>query len=118
MAEASSRSLFTGEQVLSLLDSGDEEDFGHGLDEVFFPGSDDELGFEEEEIYDEKYVKSVLCTIHTSHICYAIVMLVVEKTTKTLAPSQLQGMAVNTLQMSLHNILYSMVPFFLVQTKF
>ena len=50
MAEASSRSLYTGDQVLRLLDSDSEDEFGDGLDEVFFPGSDDELGFEKEEI--------------------------------------------------------------------
>ena len=35
--------------MLSLLDS-DDEDFDDGMDEVFFPGSDEEFGFEEEEI--------------------------------------------------------------------
>ena len=52
MAEGPSRTLFTGEQVLDLIDS-DIEDFDDGMDEVFFPGSDDELGFAEEEIEDE-----------------------------------------------------------------
>ena len=50
MAEAPSRTMFTGEEVLDLLDSDVEEDFDDGMDEVFFPGSDDELGFAEEEI--------------------------------------------------------------------
>ena len=57
MAEASSRGLFTGEQVLHLLDAADsdEEAFDNN---VFFPGSDDELGFIEEEVEDElKFVK-------------------------------------------------------------
>ena len=44
MAEAPSKALFTGEEVLDLLDSDVEEDFDDGMDEVFFPGSDDELG--------------------------------------------------------------------------
>ena len=50
MAEAPSRTLFTGEQVLDLIDSDGGEDFDDAMDEVFFPGSDDELGFVEEEI--------------------------------------------------------------------
>ena len=54
MAEAPSRALFTGEQVLGLLDSDNEEDFDDGMDDVFFPGSDDELGFLEEEVEDEE----------------------------------------------------------------
>ena len=57
MAEAPSRALFTGEQVLGLLDSDNsdnEEDFDDGMDDDFFPGSDDELGFLEEEVEDEK----------------------------------------------------------------
>ena len=48
MAETPSK-VFTGEQVLDLLDSGVEDDFDDGMDEVFL-GSDDELGFAEEEI--------------------------------------------------------------------
>ena len=56
MAEGPSRTLFTGEQVLGLLDS-DDEDFHDGMDEVFFPGSDE---FEEEEIQDgERLVKNI-----------------------------------------------------------
>ena len=47
MAEVPSKAVFTGGEV---LDSDTEEDFDDGMDEVFFPGSDDELGFEEEEI--------------------------------------------------------------------
>ena len=54
---ASSRGLFTGEEVLGLLDR-DEEEAGcyDGLDDVFFPGSDDELGFLDEE-EDDGYVR-------------------------------------------------------------
>lgn len=60
MAEAPSRTLFTGEQVLNLLDS-DVEDYDGEIDEVFFPGSDDELGFAEEEMEDGgRLVKIIL----------------------------------------------------------
>ena len=53
MAEAFSRALFTGEQVLDLLkavDSDDEELCDDSIDGVFFPDSNDELGFVEEEV--------------------------------------------------------------------
>ena len=50
MAEAPSRTLFTGEQVLNLLDSDVEEYYDGEIDEVFLPGSDDELRFVEEEM--------------------------------------------------------------------
>ena len=39
MAEQSSRTRYTGQQVLALLD---EED--NGMEDTFFPGSDEELG--------------------------------------------------------------------------
>ena len=55
IAEASSRALFTGEQLLDLIDSDNEEDVEDGFDEIFFPGSDDELGFAEVE--DDRFVK-------------------------------------------------------------
>ena len=42
MAGEASRALFTGEEVLHLLDCDDELDDAD-LDEIFFPGSDDEL---------------------------------------------------------------------------
>ena len=62
MAEAPSKALFTGEQVLDLLDSDIEEDFDDGMDEVFFRGSDDKLGFAEEEIENGgRLVKNKLC---------------------------------------------------------
>ena len=63
MAEAPSRALFTGEQVLGLLDSNNsdnEEDFDDGMDDVFFPGSDDELSFLEEVEDEERFA------IHTN----------------------------------------------------
>ena len=49
MAESSqrfSRARFTGEEVVSLLDLEGEDG---GLEDEFLPGSDDELGFLEEE---------------------------------------------------------------------
>ena len=60
MAEAPSKALFTGDQVLDLLDS-DTEDFDDGTDEVFFPGSDDELGFVEEEIENGGRLVKIIC---------------------------------------------------------
>lgn len=58
MAQGVSRELYTGEEVVRLLDEDLEcDNLDGGLDEVFFPGSDDELGFLEEEIEaDEEYV--------------------------------------------------------------
>ena len=40
-----SRACYTSEQVVAFLDDGEAE-----LDDCFFPGSDDELGFEEIEV--------------------------------------------------------------------
>ena len=42
-----SRAIFTGEEVLCLLDTEGEDG---GIDDIFFPGSDEEFGMEEEEI--------------------------------------------------------------------
>ena len=41
--------------MVGLLDSDEEDDYlrGAGLDDIIFPGSDDELGFEEEEVDNE-----------------------------------------------------------------
>lgn len=49
MAESSSRAFLTAEDVVGLLHSDSEDDYldDDGLDDVMFPGSDDELGFEE-----------------------------------------------------------------------
>ena len=71
MAEGPSRTVFTGEQVLELLDSDVEEDFHDGMDEMFFPGSDDELGFAEEEIQDgERLVNEIPAkTILLLYLC-------------------------------------------------
>ncbi len=46
MAEGCSRQHFTGEEVLALLDMDGEDE---AMDGSFFPGSDDELGFLEED---------------------------------------------------------------------
>lgn len=48
---ASSSSRFSGEEVLALLDDDDEEDDAE--DEPFFPGSDNDFGFLQEENYSE-----------------------------------------------------------------
>ena len=47
MEDSLGRPVFTGEQVLGLLDEDGEDG---GLDDMFFPGSDEEFGMEEEEI--------------------------------------------------------------------
>ena len=47
MADSFERAVFTGEQVLGLLDEDGEDG---GLDDMFFPGSDEEFGMQEEEI--------------------------------------------------------------------
>ena len=54
MAETADRALLTAEEVLGLLDSDEEDDYlrDAGLEDIIFPGSDDELGFEEEEVDD------------------------------------------------------------------
>ena len=57
MAKASSRALLTGEQVVDHLDCEDSDDngpFDDGLEEVFLPGSDNELGFLEEDELDNR----------------------------------------------------------------
>ena len=58
MAGEASRALFTGEEVLHLLECYEDELDDADLDEIF-PGSDDELGFMEEEVETdgEKYIK-------------------------------------------------------------
>ncbi len=42
MAEGFSRVHLTGDEVLDLLDMDGDDG---GMDDIFFPGSDDELGF-------------------------------------------------------------------------
>lgn len=48
---SSAQSRISGEEVLALLEA-EEEDVEEDVDEVFFPGSDKELGFHEEEEED------------------------------------------------------------------
>ena len=48
MATSACRACYTSEQVVAFID-GDAE-----LDDCFFPGSDDELGFEEVEVGDSE----------------------------------------------------------------
>lgn len=52
MADSSDRAFLTAEEVVGLLDSDKEDDYlrDAGLDDIIFPGSDDDLGFEEEEV--------------------------------------------------------------------
>ena len=51
MAARLSRTLLSTQQVVDLLDDGDLE-----MDDYFFPGSDDELGFEEVELEEDETV--------------------------------------------------------------
>lgn len=46
MESGSSRVIFTGEEVLHLLDTEGEDG---GMEDLFFPGSDEEFGMQEEE---------------------------------------------------------------------
>ena len=51
MAESTDRAFLTAEEVVGLLDSDEDEYLrSAGLEDIIFPGSDDELGFEEEEL--------------------------------------------------------------------
>ena len=45
IAEALSRVRYTGDEVLGLLDLDGEDG---GMEDIFFPGSDEEFGIEEE----------------------------------------------------------------------
>ena len=54
MAARLSRALLNTQQVVDLLDDGEDADFE--MDDCFFPGSDDELGFEEVELEEEDTV--------------------------------------------------------------
>ena len=55
MADSSDRAFLTAEEVVDLLDSDEEDDYlrDAGLDDIIFPGSDDDLGFEEEEVVNK-----------------------------------------------------------------
>ena len=54
MAENADRAFLTAGEVVGLLDSDEEDDHlrDAGLEGIIFLGSDDELGFEEEEVDD------------------------------------------------------------------
>ena len=63
-----SRTLLSTQQVVDLLDDGEDADFE--MDDCFFPGSDDELGFEEVELEEEDTVYgNGIINIHTSYLC-------------------------------------------------
>ena len=49
MTQTSTSTHFSMEDVVDMLDS-DSEDYG--FDDIIYPGSDDELGFEEVEVDD------------------------------------------------------------------
>ena len=61
MAE-SSRSLYNVEEVLNLLEGDPDDD--EELDEVFFPGSDDELGVVYARLCQYYVIACVFCTAH------------------------------------------------------
>ena len=54
MAARLSRTLLSTQQVVDLLDDGEDADLE--MDDCFFPGSDDELGFEEVELEEDETV--------------------------------------------------------------
>ena len=64
MAARLSRTLLSTQQVVDLLDDGEEADFVE-VDDYFFPGSDDELGFEEVELEEDTvYGNSIIKYSH------------------------------------------------------
>ena len=72
MAARLSRPCFTGEEVVSLLD------FDGGLEDDFFPGSDDELGFledEDEEHHDESDPEEPTYAIRRSYLTKIVILL-------------------------------------------
>ena len=85
MAEAPSKALFTGEEVLDLLDSDIEEDLDDGMDEVFFPGSDDELGFEEVEIENGERLVKIIHTITINYLIFTHVAVMMMNAVMTRA---------------------------------
>ena len=64
MAARLPRALLNTQQVVDLLDDGEDAD--SEMDDCFFPGSDDELGFEEVELEEEDtvYGKSIIIYSH------------------------------------------------------
>ena len=85
MAEAPSKALFTGEEVLDLLDSDIEEDLDDGMDEMFFPGSDDELGFEEVEIENGERLVKIIHTITINYLIFTHVAVMMMNAVMTRA---------------------------------
>ena len=67
MAGRVSKALLSTQQVVDLLDDGENGDFE--LDECFFPGSDDDLGFEEVELEDEDTVYDITFILVTTYLC-------------------------------------------------
>ena len=47
MESTSFRAVFTGEEVINMLDTDGEDG---GMADIFFPGSDEEFGMQEEEL--------------------------------------------------------------------
>ena len=64
MASRLSRALLNTQQVVDLLNDGEDADFE--MVDCFFPGSDDELGFEEVELVEEDpvYDNSIITYSH------------------------------------------------------
>ena len=91
---ASSRTVFTGEQVLRLLEAeeSDAQDLlVDPVDEVFFPGSDDELGFVEEEVDDEtRFVYNVEAIYNYSIMCFQMIIIVATGTVEMIVKETYQ----------------------------
>ena len=86
-----SRVLLNTQQVVDLLDHDDDME----LDDCFFPGSDDELGFDEVELEDEDTTygnKYYIIINMISQYCYYFHFLNLVKT-----PTPVLKMAIVTL---------------------
>ena len=67
MAQSFSTLCFTGEEVIAFLDTDGDDG---GMDDMFFPGSDDELGFleeDEEEGDNEDQLRFVFIIIQNNY---------------------------------------------------
>ena len=84
MADSFGRTVFTGEQVLGLLDQDGEDG---GLNDMFFPGSDEEFGTQEEiGRHDTKQIViPQLCLCYPSLLCIVLSL----KLRKTVIQTQL-----------------------------
>ena len=71
MAARLPRALLNTQQVVDLLNDGEDADLE--MDDCFFPGSDDELGFEEVELEEEDtvYGKSIIIIIIFTLVTFA-----------------------------------------------